>query len=103
MKRTPLRRVTPLRQGTQLRRKTTLARSTSGRARPDEPLAVWCEAQIDGVCTGRAVHRHHVRRRGQGGGDDRSNTRDVCDACHAFVHANPAWAYEAGLLARSSA
>lgn len=75
----------------------------SGRARPDEPLATWCEAQVDGVCTGRAEHRHHVRRRSQGGGDDASNTRDLCGRCHEHVHRNPEWAYEAGLLERSHA
>jgi len=75
----------------------------SGRARPDEPLATWCEAQVDGVCTGRAEHRHHVRRRSQGGTDDASNTRDLCGACHGWVHAHPAKAYIRGLLARSSA
>lgn len=73
------------------------------RARPTEALATWCEAKIDGVCTGRAVHRHHVRRRSQGGTDDRSNTRDLCMPCHEWIHAHPAHAYELGLLKRGRA
>lgn len=70
------------------------------RARPDEPLATWCEAHIDGVCAGRAVHRHHRRIRAQGGTDDAANTADLCGACHEHIHRNPAWAYEHGWLRR---
>ena len=70
-------------------------RRVSGRARPKDPLAVWCEART-GVCTGRAVHRHHATRRSQGGGD--ADTIDVCAECHAHIHRNPAEAYERGWL-----
>lgn len=83
------------------RRRAPLRARGSGRARPAEPLADWCEAAIDGVCTGRAEHRHHVRRRSQGGGDDAANTRDLCGRCHEWVHAHPAASYELGLLART--
>ena len=32
-----------------------------GRARPDDPLATWCEARLDGVCTaGAFVDAHNV-------------------------------------------
>ena len=99
--RTPMRRVTPLRSGTTAQRRAHPA--GSGRARPDEPLADWCQAQIPEWCSGRASHRHHVKRRSQGGTDDVSNTRDLCSSCHEFVHANPAWSYANGLLDRGVA
>lgn len=67
------------------------------RARPKEPLADWCEAQFDG-CGGRATCRHHVMRRGQGGSDDKENTRDLCGWCHLHIHANPEWSFEHGWL-----
>ena len=113
MKRSPLKRSTPLRSSSSLRRVSPLRSGTtaqrrahpagSGRARPDEPLADWCEARIEGVCTGRAAHRHHIRRRSQGGTDDASNTTDICSDCHQHVHANPAWSYANGLLERGVA
>jgi hypothetical protein len=71
-----------------------------GRARPNEPLATWCEARIEDVCDGRAVHRHHVLRRSQGGGDEAANTRDLCNGCHEHIHRNPTWSYETGWLRR---
>lgn len=88
MKRSPLRRRTPLR-----------ANRAPTRARSLDPLAIWCEADLPG-CAGRAVHRHHIQRRSQGGSDGRSNTTDICGACHRFIHENPAWAYEHGWLRR---
>ena len=69
----------------------------SGRARPKEPLADWCEVRLS-CCDGRANQRHHKQRRSQGGGDDKSNTLDVCTACHDHIHHNPTWAYENDLL-----
>lgn len=79
-------------------RRKPLRSRPSRRARPDEPLKLLCRAQIDGVCTGKAEHRHHLLMRSQGGTDDPWNTADVCDACHGHIHAHPAWAYERGLL-----
>lgn len=104
-RRTPLRGSSTLHRNRTILQRSAIAKATraSGRARPNEPLATWCEAGIAAVCTGRAVHRHHVRRRAQGGGDEAANTRDVCSACHGHIHANPGWAYEAGLLARGTA
>lgn len=61
-----------------------------------------CEALIEGVCLSRGDQAHHVRRRSQGGSDDPSNLKWVCDACHGHIHANPAAAEELGLLRRSS-
>lgn len=79
---------------------------TKGRARPDEPLADWCQVAVAGVCQGRATNRHHKLRRGQLGRDDAENTLDVCgtgtSGCHGHIHANPAWAYRMGYLIRSS-
>jgi hypothetical protein len=91
MKRTPLRRRTPLR-----------ARSR-GRARPGDPLATWCQAAIPDICQGRATHRHHILPRSAGGTDSPADTADICGACHAHVHAHPAWAYETGWLRRRTA
>jgi hypothetical protein len=103
MRRSPLHRKTPLRARkalvrTRLKRAGTIPR----RARPDEPLATWCEAAIPAVCTDRAEHRHHILRRAQGGTDGAENTFDLCRACHDYVHRNVAWAYDNGLLVRRS-
>lgn len=75
-----------------------------GRARPDEPLADWCEAQIEGVCTGRATDRHHIIPRGPGSSDEAWNTLDVCGVgCHSWIHAHPVEATERGFLRRAGA
>lgn len=98
MKRTPLTRRTPLARGGPLERRTPLRSRPAHRARPNEPLVAVCEARIEGVCTGRAEHRHHLLLRSQGGTDHESNTVDVCSACHRHVHDNTGWAYSVGLL-----
>lgn len=72
----------------------------AGRARPNDPLAAWCEIQTV-VCEGRATERHHRLRRSQGGGDEWENTLDLCRSCHLWVHQHPQWAYEHGHLIRS--
>ncbi|MGE0796207.1 MAG: HNH endonuclease [Acidimicrobiia bacterium] len=56
-----------------------------------------CEVRIRGVCTGRAVHLHHVQRR-DGGDHSPSNLLHVCRRCHDHVHAHPAWAREHGFI-----
>ena len=61
-----------------------------------------CEAAVSSVCRGRGDQAHHVRRRSQGGSDDPSNLKWVCDACHGHIHAHPAEAESVGLLKRSS-
>jgi hypothetical protein len=60
----------------------------------------WCELGISGVCgTGMAgLHRHHRRRRSQGGTNDLSNLIHLCDGCHTYVHAHPAISYSRGWL-----
>lgn len=72
-----------------------------GMARPDEPLASYCQVGRAGVCTGRAEHRHHILLRRQGGTDEAANTIDACGQCHAFIHANPSKAYAHGWLAHA--
>jgi len=69
-----------------------------GMARPDEPLAMWCEVGRVGTCTGRAEHRHHRLLRSQGGTDEQANTLDTCRACHDLIHARPSLAYAHGWL-----
>lgn len=69
-----------------------------GRARPDEPLATWCQVAIPGVCTGRAEVRHHIIRRGPGSSDEAWNTLDLDDACHGYIHRNITWAKTRGYL-----
>lgn len=80
--------------------KTNKRWNAPGRARPDEPLAEWCEAQIAGVCLGRAEVRHHIIRRGPGSSDEAWNTLDICgDAgCHGHIHRNITWAKARGYL-----
>lgn len=74
-----------------------------GRARPGEPLALWCAFVIPGVCSGRAQHRHHVLPRSAGGSDRAEHTADVCRPCHEHTHAHPAESYATGRLARRGA
>jgi hypothetical protein len=57
-----------------------------------------CEAQVDGVCTGRAVHAHHKVLRSQGGTDDPRNLLLVCTACHGWIHAHPGPARGLGFI-----
>lgn len=61
-----------------------------------EPYPQVCEAAIAKVCHGRAVHRHHLRLRSQGGHD--GPTVMLCAACHHWTHTNPAEARKRGLL-----
>lgn len=62
-----------------------------------------CEAGIQGVCTGRAQHVHHLTLRSQGGGHDPEGLLDSCLACHGHIHANPAESYEQGWLRHGGA
>lgn len=95
---------TGIKRGTKpLVRRTPLKWQRSGRARPDVPMAAWCEFMAEGVCTGRATHRHHLIPRSQGGGDEAANTADVCAPCHRWAHNHPALSYERGWLRRRTA
>ena len=72
----------------------------SGRARPNEPLADWCEARLL-YCEGRATCRHHRKLRSAGGTDDAWNTVDLCGNCHRQIHSEPRWSYKTGWLVAS--
>ena len=52
------------------------------------------------ICTGDAVHLHHVHTRAQGGTDDPANLKGTCWNCHQAIHANPDEARRRGLLGR---
>lgn len=104
----PLRVTRPVARGVPAREQAPLeppepkaaASSKGGRARPDEPLALRCEARgVD--CAGPVVTRHHRKLRKHGGCDCRENTMDLCLADHLWIHANPAAAYELGWLLHS--
>lgn len=73
----------------------------SGRARPEDPLATWCQARLE-CCTGRAETRHHLAGRLRSAAvpdpDAEDWTRDLCSACHRWVHANPRKARELDLM-----
>lgn len=47
------------------------------------------------------VHRHHRKRRSQGGDDSYGNVVDLAPEVHELVHQEPEKAYEHGLLVRS--
>lgn len=77
---------------------------SKGRARPDEPLASWCEVGYPRICAGRATDRHHILPRSAGGTDEADNTVDCCNPCHIDgIHGHPEWAYKVGFLRRRSA
>ncbi len=107
----PLKRKTPLKPSTagkQLKRVAIAPRS--GASKSDFPTSVkktvtkrsggWCE---NPGCTRHAHHFHHRLMRSHGGPGTVTNCAHLCSPCHAWVHANPARAYELGLLVRSGA
>lgn len=54
------------------------------------------------VCGFRpAAHKHHRKRRSQGGDDSSANILDVCVTCHDWIHKHPELAFRAGLLVHS--
>lgn len=61
----------------------------------------WCQARIDGVCTGRNEHAHHRRLRSQLGPTSFENLLAVCLKCHTWIHAHPADAHALGFILRS--
>lgn len=117
MKRTPLKRRTPLARGTVALVRSPLARVGKKQRRDRAELAAArvviegrssgrCEFFMPGVftpirCEAQAAHLHHVQRRSQGGSNDPSNLRHLCSHHHQLIHDNPAWALEAGWLARA--
>ena len=112
MKRTPLTRRTPLARGTTSLKRSPIARvgkkQRSDRAELAKARGVVetrsggrCEFELARVrCEAAAVHLHHVHRRSQGGSNEPGNLRFLCAHHHGLVHANPAWSFEHGWLAR---
>lgn len=47
------------------------------------------------------IHRHHRKRRSQGGDDSPANVIEIPDALHDWIHANPSEATALGLLVPS--
>lgn len=76
--------------------------SATTRREVAERSGGWCEARVKG-CQHYAVHLHHRRLRSQGGKHGADNLSHVCNACHGWIHMNPADAYALGLLVRISA
>lgn len=61
----------------------------------------YCEARVEGVCTGQPEHLHHKRLRSQGGGHTAANLIAVCEEDHRWIHDHPDAAISLGLLART--
>jgi hypothetical protein len=75
-------------------------RTVPRRARPDEPLAEFCEVGVILCCTMTPTVRHHKKGRVGPDVDNVEHTLDCCHACHVYVHANPAESYERGWMER---
>lgn len=59
----------------------------------------WCEARIDGVCTGRAHDRHHIGKRSVWPElvTDPLNVIAICRPCHEEIDLDQEAASELGL------
>lgn len=57
-----------------------------------------CVARIEGVCTGKPDHVHHVIRRGQGGDAGMGNLITLCFECHEHIHRHVEWARSHGYI-----
>jgi hypothetical protein len=117
MKRSPLKRRTPLARGTVGLVRTPLAKVgkkvkrdraelAAARVVVEERSSGRCEFWMPGVftpiqCEAPAVHLHHVQRRSQGGSNDPRNLVHLCAHHHQLIRNNPAWAMDAGWLARA--
>lgn len=119
MKRSALKRTTPLARGTSELKRAPL--TTDRKALPKRGKKVKaderaiarsapaarrrsggvCEFHVRGVCTQRAVHLHHRKRR-EFGDHGSKNLVDLCLECHAYVHAHPNESYEKGWLILST-
>lgn len=97
--RTPLRNKKPMKRSAAARtrrhanstpveiRKAVLARDVHCQALPLWPHACW-----------GGLHVHHILPRGRGGKHEMDNLVVVCTLAHQYVHGNPAWARDSGLL-----
>lgn len=99
-----MKRRTPLRSKARLRRSSKKRdRENRLRRKVVEKLAeergTDCQAQVEGVCTGRAMDAHERLTRARGGSiTDGRNILLVCRPCHDFITAHPLEAAERGLL-----
>jgi hypothetical protein len=85
-----------------------LYRQRSKFVREQLAVRVACEAyrrvedKNPWICTRLATALHEPLTRARGGDIlDPENTVAVCFNCHDFIHRNPAWALEVGLLRRA--
>jgi 5-methylcytosine-specific restriction endonuclease McrA len=83
------------------RRRAKFSEMAVARQQCLQSAGMLCEARLE-VCTIKADHAHHVLSRARGGSDAPENLKALCLPCHGFIHANPEWAKENGLL-RSAA
>lgn len=61
-----------------------------------------CQTVVIGICTNVATLGHHILPRSQGGPHTLANCLPCCFECHLYIHANPTWSYENGLLKKRS-
>jgi hypothetical protein len=92
LKRSPMKRTRQAARRAEVETRATVAERSEGQ----------CEIRLDG-CAGAATDMAHRVARGMGGrplGDDwrASNVVHSCRVCHSWCHANPAEAYDLGLM-----
>ena len=67
----------------------------------DLRAAVFARDTNCAVCTQQTSEQdaaHHRKLRSQGGEDSLENLVGLHHSCHQYVHANPAWSYDMGLM-----
>ena len=112
MKRASLVRKTPLKRGPGPKRTGNLNPVSKRRQKRDKPYAQArrevfdrgdgiCEASTYGVPCGQPMDdTHHIRGRNVPDPHALSNLIGLCWWHHRKAHAEPAWAYETGLMRR---
>ncbi len=94
-----MRRSGPLRR-VSAKKRAADAELAEARAYVELHSGGWCEARIEGVCTGRGEVVHHIKPRSKGVDHSPTNLLHCCNACHTIgIHAHPAEARARGLLA----
>ena len=104
MRRSPLERKTPIRK-----RSAKTARVYSEARGPlveailhQRPQCQARDLVPPDVCTGASEQVHERKTRARGGDIlDERNCLALCARCHRFVHDNPAWSTQRGLLLHS--
>lgn len=108
MKRTELRRGVPLARSAERAARPRAPRMAGSRSPRGNPIPPTTRAAVrersGGRCEIRAAecaglaHEQHHRRRRRDGGHGLSNLLDACRSCHAYAHANPRVARDAGWI-----